>query len=236
MKLRAADGVELDAWFVPNKAAKAALLVCHGYPMDKSDVLGLTAFLAKHYNLLYFDFRATGRSGGFFSTGGAREVRDIAAAARWLEERGFKGNIGAYGFSMGAASLLLAGDGAVLKARVLDSPYASLADELDYVFSGWGAWRRPLLAVMKFWNFALTGVGVDAVSPERAAAGIRTPLLLIHGDADRQVPHEHSRRVAAANPAAEFWTVPGAGHGEARYAAGAEYERRVREFFGKHLK
>ena len=236
LKLRAADGVELDAWLVPNKAARAALVVCHGYPMDKSDVLGMTAFLARSYTLLYFDFRATGRSGGFFSTGGARETRDIAAAAKHLEERGFSGRVGAFGFSMGAASLLLAGDGAGLKARALDSPYASLSDELDHIFPGWGAWRRPLLALMKLWNFALTGISIGSVSPERAAAGLKTPLLLIHGDADRQVLHGHSKRIAAANPAAEFWTVPGAGHGEARYLAGAEYERRVLAFFGEHLK
>ena len=60
-----ADGVDLDAWFIPHRTSRRTVIVCHGYPMDKSDVLGLTAFLARDFSLLYFDFRATGRSGGW---------------------------------------------------------------------------------------------------------------------------------------------------------------------------
>lgn len=234
IKLRTADGVDLDAWFVPNKASRKAVVVCHGYPMDKSDVLGLTAFLARDLNLLYFDFRATGRSGGFFSTGGAREVRDIDAAVKFLQDRGFSGHIGAFGFSMGGASVLLA-ENPGIKARALDAPYADLGGQLDYIFSRWGVWRKPLLVMMKFWAFALTGVNVQAVSPERAAARLKTPLLLVHGDADRQVPLANSERIKAANPAAELWVIKGAGHGENWYTAGNAYEVRLRSFFDRNL-
>ena len=232
--LTASDGVRLDAWFIPNKASKKAVIVCHGYPMDKSDVLGLTFFLARRFNLLYFDFRATGRSGGFFSTGGARETRDIAAAAKFLKDRGFAGHIGAYGFSMGAATVLLSDD-PLIKARVLDAPYADLGGELDYIFGRWGVWRKPLIALMKFWSLVFTGVNVSSVSPERAAAALKTPLLLVHGDADRQVPLSNSERIKAAAPAAELWVVKGAGHGENWYGAGDEYERRIGAFFEKNL-
>ncbi|MCM2267800.1 MAG: alpha/beta fold hydrolase [Elusimicrobiales bacterium] len=234
VKLMTADGVQLDAWFIPNKASRQAVIVCHGYPMDKSDVLGLTVFLARHFNVLYFDFRATGRSGGFFSTGGAKETRDIEAAARFLETRGLKDRIGAFGFSMGAAAVLLSADPAI-KARVLDAPYADLGVELDYIFSPWGIWRKPLLALMKAWTFVFTGVNVDQVSPRRSAAALKTPLLLIHGDADKQVPLANSERIKAAVPAAELWVVKGARHGENWYRAGYEYERRTTAFFKKHL-
>ena len=235
VKLNTSDGVELDGWFIPNKASKKAVVVCHGYPMDKSDVLGLTVFLAREFNLLYFDFRATGRSGGFFSTGGAREVRDIDAAVKFLEDRGFAGRIGAFGFSMGGASILLSSNPGI-KARVLDAPYADLGGELDYVFGAWGVWRKPLLMMMKGWSLLFTGVNINAVSPAKAAAGLTTPLLLVHGDADRQVPLENSRRIKAAYPAAELWVVKGAGHGENWYKAGNAYEVRVKAFFNAGLK
>ncbi|OGR44297.1 MAG: hypothetical protein A2X35_02395 [Elusimicrobia bacterium GWA2_61_42] len=234
VKLKTADGIELDAWFIPHKTAKKAVIVCHGYPMDKSDVLGLTVFLAREFNLLYFDFRATGKSGGFFSTGGAREVRDLDAAVDFLKSRGFKNGAGAFGFSMGGASVLLSKN-PFIRARVLDAPYADLSGELDHVFHSWGVWRKPLLAMMKAWSFLLMGVNINAVNPARSAAAIATPILLVHGDADTQVPPANSARIKAANPAAELWVVKGAGHGENWYKAGNEYERRLSAFFEKNL-
>ncbi|OGR69037.1 MAG: hypothetical protein A2081_04000 [Elusimicrobia bacterium GWC2_61_19] len=234
VRLKTADGIELDAWFIPHKTSKRVIVVCHGYPMDKGDVLGLTVFLAREFNLLYFDFRATGRSGGFFSTGGAREIRDVDAAVKFLESRGFTNGVGAYGFSMGGAAVLLSKNPAI-KARVLDAPYADLAGELDYIFQAWGVWRKPLIALMKGWSFVLMGVNINAVNPARAAAAIATPILLVHGDADTQVPLANSERIKAAAPAAELWVVKGAGHGENWYRAGNEYEKRLKAFFNKNL-
>ena len=234
IKLQTTDGVQLDAWFLPHKTSRKAVIVCHGYPMDKSDVLGLTVFLAKRFNVLYFDFRATGRSGGFFSTGGAREVRDIDAAAAYLKSRGFA-RTGAYGFSMGAATVLLSENPAIA-ARALDAPYAELGGELDYIFRPWGIWRRPLLALMKTWSLLFMGVNINSINPAASAARLTTPILLVHGDADTQVPPANSERIKAAAPAAELWLVKGAGHGENWYRAGNAYERRLTEFFEKHLK
>jgi dipeptidyl aminopeptidase/acylaminoacyl peptidase len=233
--LLTADGVKLDAWFLPNKTSKKAVVVCHGYPMDKGDVLGLTFFLARGFNLLYFDFRATGRSGGVFSSGGARETRDLDAAVKFLEDKGFRSGVGAYGFSMGAATVLLSTNPAI-KARVLDAPYADLGGQLDYIFRPFGAWRRPLLGLMKLWSYVFMGVNVNAVSPALNAAALKTPILLVHGDADRQVPLANSRRIKAAAPGAELWVIKGSGHGENWYSAGNQYEVRLSNFFNRNLK
>jgi len=234
LKLSTADGLKLDAWFIPHKTAKTTVIICHGYPMDKGDVLGLTWFLARHFNLLYFDFRATGRSEGFFSTGGAREVRDVDAAVEFLKARGLDDGIGTFGFSMGAATTLLSINPAI-KARVADAPYADLVGELEYIFSGYGVLRAPLLAAMKGWSLLLMGINFNAVSPARAAAELKTPVLLVHGDADTQVPLASAYSIKAANPAVELWIVKGAGHGGNREAASLEYERRLTAFFLKNL-
>jgi len=233
VKLKTSDGVELDAWFVPNAASKKAVVICHGYPMDKSDVLGLTDFLARDFNLLYFDFRATGRSGGFFATGGAREVRDIDAALDFLKGRGFAG-AGLFGFSMGGAAALLSKNPAV-KARALDAPYADLAGQLDYIFAGWGALRAPLVTLMKGWSLLLMGVNLGSVKPVANARAQGAPLLLVHGADDTAVPAVNSRVIKAAAPAAELWLIERAGHGETRLRAGEDYDRRLAAFFGRNL-
>jgi dipeptidyl aminopeptidase/acylaminoacyl peptidase len=54
---------------------------------------------------------------------------------------------------------------------------------------------------------------VDAVSPEKAAARITAPVLLVHGAADTGTRLEHSKRVFAASAGPkQLLLVPGAGH------------------------
>ncbi|MDO8751171.1 MAG: alpha/beta hydrolase [Dehalococcoidia bacterium] len=42
---------------------------------------------------------------------------------------------------------------------------------------------------------------------------LRVPTMVLHGDADTQVPYELGRELAEGIPGAEFVTIPGAGHG-----------------------
>jgi fermentation-respiration switch protein FrsA (DUF1100 family) len=54
---------------------------------------------------------------------------------------------------------------------------------------------------------------VSAVSPERAAAAIRIPVLLIHGTEDGETPPAHTRRIYDALPGPKtLRLVDGAGH------------------------
>lgn len=233
IRLTASDGVELDGWFIPNAKSDKAVIICHGYPMDKGNVLGFTSFLAKDFNLLLFDFRAMGKSGGFFSTGGRRETKDVTAAVNFLKAKGFT-RIGAFGFSMGAATLIMAKDEEI-KARVLDAPFANLIRELDFVFKGFGAFRIPLLWLMKVWNFVFLGISADRVAPENFISDIKTPVLLIHGDSDTQVPVENSLTLHKISPRTELWIIKGAGHGGTADIGGAEYDRKILNFFNKNL-
>ncbi|MBU2573307.1 MAG: hypothetical protein KKH28_04440 [Elusimicrobia bacterium] len=233
VRLLASDGVELDGWFIPNKKSGKAVIICHGYPMDKGNVLGFTEFLAKDFNLLLFDFRAMGKSGGFFSTGGWRETKDVTAAVEFLKAKGFA-RMGAFGFSMGAAALAMA-QNTEIQARVLDSSFANLYDELDFVFRSLGPFRFPLLWLMKMWNFVILGINAGRVAPEDFISGIKTPALLIHGDSDTQAPVSGSLTLHKRNPRTELWIIKGAEHGETSDKGGAEYDRRILNFFNTNL-
>ena len=105
----------------------------------------------------------------------------------------------------------------------------------NYVFGGFGPFRYPLVWLMKLWGRLLLGVNMDRVSPINTIAGLTAPALMIHGDADTQVPVEASFRLKAANPRVELWVIKGADHGQTRDAAGREYEARVSGFFDKNL-
>ncbi len=82
-------------------------------------------------------------------------------------------------------------------------------------------------------------VGVDAseVSPLRAIAKIKQPVLILYGSADRHArPAEAKALFAAAPGPKEIWEVPDAAHVDLHHFAKPEYERRVGAFLGKYLR
>jgi hypothetical protein len=88
---------------------------------------------------------------------------------------------------------------------------------------------------MKAWNLAFLGISTDRVAPENFISAIKTPVLLIHGDSDTQVPVENSLTLHKMAPQTELWIIKGADHGETFYIGGAEYDRRILNFFNKNL-
>jgi uncharacterized protein len=69
-------------------------------------------------------------------------------------------------------------------------------------------------------------------SPEAVLRCSTTPVLLIHGLADKKTPPEHSMALAAANPrVTHLWLLPGAGHTGAYAVAPRDFEKRVLAFY-----
>ncbi|HUM06878.1 MAG TPA: alpha/beta fold hydrolase, partial [Terriglobales bacterium] len=79
------------------------------------------------------------------------------------------------------------------------------------------------------------GVNLWRASPADAVRGTHTPILLIHGANDDNIPPRHSRELHAANPTAtELWEVPGAGHVASITTQPEAYQRRVTQWFDTH--
>jgi len=228
------DGIKLAGWFIPQKKSSQAIIVCHGYPADKGNVLEMAAFLAPHYNLLFFDFRALGRSQGRFSTGGWQEREDFFSAVKFLKERGFS-DIGAFGFSMGAAVILMA-NSPDIKAIVSDSSYAGLDAVLHLIFKNFGAFRHPFVGMMKLWAKLFFKINIDYVSPLKYISGIKAPIFLIHSELDSQIPLEHAYLLHRTNPKNKLWVITGAGHGGGFGLKQEEYQEKVLKFFQTSLK
>jgi pimeloyl-ACP methyl ester carboxylesterase len=85
--------------------------------------------------------------------------------------------------------------------------------------------------------YARVRYGIDLLqpSPLEAVARSRVPVLLIHGEDDRNIAARHSRLIAAAAPNnGTFWLVPHAGHTMAWAAAHSEFESRLLGWFASH--
>src|SRR5207253_1543759 len=73
------DGLRLAAWLVARPGAPAVVLL-HGYPADRADMLPLAAGLASRFTVLLLDQRYFGRSEGRLTTLGFKERRDLRRA------------------------------------------------------------------------------------------------------------------------------------------------------------
>lgn len=242
ISLRTRDGLVLKGWYIPRAGgsdAQRAIIVLHGYPFDKGNILGVTRFLHDQFDLLLFDFRYFGESEGSFSTVGHRERLDLLAAVEYLRARRVAA-IGVWGFSLGASAALLAlPETDSIHALVADSAYADLRTmAMDY-YRLIPVANHLLALYTDLLSRVFIGVWPSEVAPARAVQATRVPILVIHGAADATIPPHHFQRIREAladNPAAEFWLLDGVDHG-LTYAMGREaYEARVLAFFQRHLK
>ena len=116
------------------------------------------------------------------------------------------------GHSAGAAAGALAMHRGVKIGRaVFLAPAASLADVL--VRFAWQLRIPPWVAqAMRQRVESRLGVPMSALDVPRVARNARTPLLVFHDPADREVPWKDGAAIAQAWPGARLVDVPGAGH------------------------
>ncbi len=246
-----ADGITLRGWFIPTASTSGehiplgnsdhppTIVVGHGYPFDKANILPHVLFLHSRFHLLLIDFRYFGESDGLYTTVGIREVHDVHAAVSYLQQQEAVDptRIGAMGFSMSASTFILAQNPAI-KAIVADSPYASLIGivERQFFFLP-GPLKWPIVTLTRLYAKLLLGLDIDKAAPVNTVRDLKAPLLLIHGEDDSQIPAAHSRQIAAnANPdSTELWLIPRADHGQAHALEGPRYEERILTFFSQHL-
>jgi len=149
--LRTRDGVELRGWFI--KGSKpSTVVVLHGYTssrFDESYIKPVVSLLAGGgFNVLVYDQRAHGESGGDHTTLGYREVDDLNDVVEWLRRNKPEASksVGVIGFSMGGAvALMHAAKYGTLNAYIADSPYID-------VFASGKRWikrsREPLRTML----------------------------------------------------------------------------------------
>jgi fermentation-respiration switch protein FrsA (DUF1100 family) len=217
---KAADGVPLSAWWIPGPPNRAhpenagrTVVVCHGLGANKLNQLPMARLLYPlGYNVLAFDFRAHGGSGGQFTTYGDHERRDVLAAVGWLKSnhpREARQVVG-LGASLGAAALIAAATEETsplsrdLDAVIVYGTYADLG-QLTREVPDRFPWPLNLLAT----HLAVPIASLHANANLRAFAPVRTiarlaprPLLIVHGRQDEIIPPHHGQDLfdAAGEP------------------------------------
>ena len=236
----AVDGIPLRGWLIDSPGTET-ILVMHGSSSIRDNYISMEiarALVEHGYDVLTFDFRGHGQSGGDVYSIGSLEARDVAGALEYLRGRGVT-EVGAIAHSMGAAATLLAApDHPELRAIVADSSFADLFTVLDQERARNGIpslFTPGVLMASKVW------FGIDAMQtePKRALASLADrPVLLIHSSVDPLIPVGEAYELQEAgrsNPNLELWVAQGSGHVTAFADNREEYLRRVIAFFDETL-
>lgn len=188
---------------------RGTLVYLHGVADTRASGLGLIErFVPRGFDVVAYDSRAHGESEGDACTYGFYEKQDLRRVLDTLPS----GPIVLFGASLGGAVALQAAEDAPrVSAIVAIEPFADLETivrERAPFFLTEGMFQRALRIAEQKGRFE-----VRAVSPERAAAGITAPVLLVHGANDVETRPEHSQRVfEALGGGKRLIVVPGAGH------------------------
>lgn len=229
-----ADKIKIKGWLIMAENARGTVIVGHGYPFSKGNILPVAKFLYPEYNLLFYDHRYLGESSGKITTIGIKEVEDVKAAVRFVRSRlGEDEKIALYGFSLSAAAMLMAKQD--VNAIVADSSYADLEMMLEHVYAGFGIFKLPFVKLTKLLARLFLGVDINNASPVNAVKDYDAPILVIHGKLDSQIPVENAYKLKASNPAIELWVVDNADHGQAYALAKQKYEARIKSFLKMHI-
>ena len=246
IELKTEDGLKLAGWYIPAQTSglgearpegrpTSALILIHGYPAEKADLLPFAKVLSTNYSILIFDLSSFGKSDGEYTTLGKKELLDLEAALDYLEGHDYE-KIGIFGFSLG---------GAVAIMKAAEDPriaaIAAYAPFVDLRLLGYGAYKNlwllkyPLVELLSLWTKLFFDYDIAALSPEKAAARLQIPIFLFHQKQDVQIPLEHALRLKAAlsqNPRAQFDFPETGSHGDFPF----DFGKTLLEFFKKSLK
>ena len=226
--VESSTGARLAGRFYPGSNG-ATIVLTHGYGGNQDEMLPVAAALHRSgFTVFTYNLRSE-------VTFGAREQDDLISVVDYLASRPDvdADRIGALGFSMGAATTIMAAARDTrIRAVVADSAWQTAK-----------SWLRPSLNPRDhFSRFSLklaewrTGIDLDDLRPVDAMRSLsERPVLLIHGSADDVVLPADAEALVAANPNAELWRIEGAAHGATVAPGGATTSERVAGFFDRGL-
>lgn len=242
VEIESEDGLKLKARFLKNEhSIGKAVILAHGYKGNSEQMPGITKYYYElGYDILKPDARGHGLSEGEYIGYGWHERKDYVQWARFLVDQKKEEAIFLHGFSMGAATVLMASGENLpveVKGIIADSGYTSVIEELSHQLKFlYHLPAFPVIQVTSVITNLRAGYTFSEASALESVKKNKLPLFIIHGDKDDLVPTEMAQRIFdMATSKKDLWIVPGAGHTEAYTIAEEEYQERLKAFLNDAL-
>lgn len=220
----APNGPDLDAWWLPATATpnRGTVVYCHGNSDNLTLHARYVAWLpARGFNVLVFDYRGYGRSGGSASRDGT--IADARAALDFALMRDPERTL-VFGHSLGGAIALVA-------AAARPAVRAVIAEATFPSYRAIARARAGILAPLVPLFVASGSDPIDAL-PNLAPR----PLLVIHGTDDDIVPFALGEQLFAhATGPKQFYRAEGCRHATPWLQQGTHFEELVAGFLAQAL-
>lgn len=246
LMIPSSNGYDIEAkWIGANKESQKTVAIVHGIGMNMwRHFQEALMYLDNDYNVLIYNQRYTGATGGDNRSFGYHEKYDIASVMRYLREKHPEHVIGAHGFSMGAGTLgMYAGmeeASANTDFLILDCPYDTMEgairvgienEDVPLIPVSYAVWAGDVYNQMK------SGFRYKEVQPVVEVAKSEVPLFVIHGEADSICTVEMGQAIYDAKTKGykELWIAEGIEHVKIFPTYPEEYEQRVLAFIDKAI-
>lgn len=213
---------------------KPIIIFCHGFASSKEShtYQSLGDILNKNnISTFKFDFWGHGESEGKFEEiTVSKAVKEALSAISFIKKQGYS-KIGLMGSSFGGlVSIITASKNNDLFVLTLKSPVSSFGESMDY-----GKWKEiKKEAEEKGYTFYINSKGgklrlnqtffedAESINGYELAKNIKTPTLIVHGDEDRAVRIEQSKKTVEIIPNCKLEIIKGADH---RYTEPEHFEK-----------
>lgn len=205
-----------------DSGSRRTVVLLHGYNFSWHGILKFVPYFASRgYNILAYNHRSNGTSGGRNCSGGVREQKDLDAAISFLREKlPQTENLIITGTSFGAAAALQYTKSSKADAIIAFAPFSSLQsvlyDKLCSMKLPSPLSRLVALAAHLTMPFA-GGFFLHKASPLGNVQKLSCPVLLFHALDDETVPFYHSERLVRKDRSNRITFIPleKGGHGAA---------------------
>lgn len=237
------DNAKLKGWLFKTNGNKLIIMVA-GFGQNRINNDYYSVLIAKDliglgYNVLLYDNRATGVSGGKHVTLGIKESLDIIKVVDFARQKGFEDkNIGIIGDSLGAISLLLSSDQLRnVGAMVVDSPAANVKKVIENILKNQNNVPSIFNPAVFFILKNYYKIDVSSVQP---GLHIKNEpgrvFLFLSGGLDTTIPPENSViLLKLANPQSKLVIFPNAEHVETYKSDPKLYRDAVFSFLSQNL-
>lgn len=224
---KSADGTRIHGWFLPTsqKQAKGTIVFSHGNTGAMGYHFGFVEWLLPEgFNVLMYDYRGFGSSGGTPVRHGM--IEDVHSAFDYVKTRKDvdANRLISLGHSLGASKSITAlaeKPVAGVRAIISDSGFASYVGMANAVAGKVG-----------------TDMVSDEWSPKDWVAKLTPmPLLVVHGTDDEVVPFSQGQQLfAAAVMPKTMFAVQGGHHGNSLWRNNGEYRKKMLEWLAAAMK
>jgi fermentation-respiration switch protein FrsA (DUF1100 family) len=198
IEVTTADGLKLAAWFAPPRGKGGKIIIMyHGNAGNISHRADKAQFYIDHgYGVYLCEYRGYGGNPGRPTEQGL--YADARTAPAWLEKQGYSpAQFILYGESLGTGVAVQMALELQPRFLVLEAPFSSAVDAAAAHYAAF-----PVSALMKDRYDSLSKIGK-----------VKSSLLIVHGDEDKVIPIELSRKLFdAANHPKEFSSIHEGGH------------------------